>query len=48
MVLTASGVEELAVGGVQSNLLKLLLSLLLGGWVLADWELRLAADACDV
>ena len=35
-VLQAGGVEELAVDGVQSSLLKLLVSLLLVGWVLAD------------
>ena len=35
-VLRACGVEELSVGGVQSNLLKLLLCLLLEGWVLAE------------
>ena len=42
-VLTASEVEEMVVGGVQSSLLKLLLALLLVGWVLADGELKLAA-----
>ena len=42
-MLKAGGVEELAVGGVQSSLLKLLLSLLLVGWVLPYCELRLAA-----
>ena len=47
-LLTACVVEEVAVGGVQSSLLKLLLALLLVGWVLADGELRLAAVACDV
>ena len=35
-VLKVDGVEELAVGGVQSGLLKLLLYLLLMGWVLAE------------
>ena len=35
-------------GGVQSSLLKLLLLLLLVGWVFADCELRLAVVACDV
>ena len=47
-VLTACGVEELAFGGVQLRPLKLLLSMLLVGWVFADGELRLAAVVCDV
>ena len=43
-----SGRSSAKDGGVQSSLLKLLLSLLLEGWVLADCELRLAAVAIDV
>ena len=35
-VLKVGGVEELAVGGVQSSHLKLLLWVLLVDWVLAD------------
>ena len=42
-MLKVGGVEELAVVGVQSSRLKLLLALLLVGWVLAKGELRLAS-----
>ena len=43
-MLKVGGVEELAAGGVQSSHLKLLLALLLVESVLAEGELRLAAD----
>ena len=38
----------MAVGGVQSILLKLLLFSLLLAWVLADSELKLAGVACEI
>ena len=47
-VLTACGVEELTVGGVQFSRLKLLSCLLTEGWSLEDCELRLASVASDV
>ena len=47
-VLTACEVEEIALGEVQSILLKLLLPSLILAWVLADSELRLAAVVCEI
>ena len=47
-VLTACEEEEIAVAGVQSTLLKLLLLSLRLAWVLAEGELWLAAVASVV
>ena len=47
-VLTACGLEEIAGGGVQSILLKLLLPSLMLAWVLVDSDLWLAAVALEI